>query len=48
MTVLSHEDETFQNDFGAEILGLKREYYRIGVQLVDELRTSQNKAVRRT
>jgi AcrR family transcriptional regulator len=43
MTVLSHEDETLQNDFGTEILGLKREYYRIGVQLVDELRASQTK-----
>jgi AcrR family transcriptional regulator len=39
MTVLSHEDETLKNDFGAEILALKREYYRIGAQIVDELRT---------
>jgi AcrR family transcriptional regulator len=43
MTVLSHEDETLKNDFGAEIAGLKREYYRVGVQLVDELRASQGK-----
>src|SRR5258707_9301758 len=42
MTVLSHEDETLKNDFGVEIAGLKREYYRVGVQLVDELRASQS------
>jgi TetR/AcrR family transcriptional regulator, cholesterol catabolism regulator len=38
MTVLSHEDETLKNAFGAEIQSLKREYYRIGTQIVDELR----------
>jgi AcrR family transcriptional regulator len=43
MTVLSHEDETLTNDFGAEVAGLKREYYRIGVQLIDDLRTANGK-----
>jgi TetR/AcrR family transcriptional regulator, cholesterol catabolism regulator len=43
MTVLSHEDETLKNDVGAEIAGLKREYYRIALQLIDELRASQPK-----
>jgi AcrR family transcriptional regulator len=43
MTVLSHEDETLKNGFGAEILGLKREYYRTGVQLIEELRAVQGK-----
>ena len=43
MTVLSHEDETLRNDFGAEIAGLKRQYYRTLVQLIDELRASQPK-----
>lgn len=38
MTVLSHEDETLKNAFGAQIQGLKREYYRIGTQIVEELR----------
>jgi AcrR family transcriptional regulator len=38
MTVLSHEDETLKNSFGIEIQGLKREYYRVGTQIVDELR----------
>jgi AcrR family transcriptional regulator len=43
MTVLSHEDETLTNDFGADIVNLKREYYRIGVQLIDELRATAGK-----
>ena len=40
MTVLSHEDDTLQNSFGAEILGLKREYVKLGIQLVDDLKSS--------
>jgi AcrR family transcriptional regulator len=43
MTVLSHEDETLKNDFGPEILGLKREYYRTALQLIEDLRRSQTK-----
>ncbi|HWR13652.1 MAG TPA: TetR/AcrR family transcriptional regulator [Terriglobales bacterium] len=38
MTVLSHEDETLKNEFGTEIQAIKREYYRIGTQIVEELR----------
>ena len=38
MTVLSHEDETLKNSYGLEIRALKREYYKIGSQIVDELR----------
>jgi AcrR family transcriptional regulator len=38
MTVLSHESETLTHEAGAEIRELKREYYRIGVTLVDEYR----------
>jgi AcrR family transcriptional regulator len=41
MTVLSHEDETLTNSFGAEIAALKREYYRVGVRLLDELRAAR-------
>lgn len=42
MTVLSHEDDTLQLDFGAEILTLKREYVRLGIQLLDELKGSRS------
>jgi AcrR family transcriptional regulator len=35
MKVLSHEDEVLKNGFGAEIAGIKREYYRICVELLD-------------
>jgi AcrR family transcriptional regulator len=35
MKVLSHEDDVLKNGFGAEIAALKREYYRICVELLD-------------
>lgn len=38
MKVLSHEDEVLTNDFGAEVAAIKREYYRICVSLLDELK----------
>ncbi len=38
MKVLSHEDEALKNDFGREILAIKREYYRICLQLLEELK----------
>lgn len=34
MKVLSHEDEVLKNGFGAEIAAIKREYYRICVELL--------------
>jgi len=37
MKVLSHEDEALKNGFGTEIAGIKREYYRICVSLVEDL-----------
>lgn len=40
MTVLSHEDETLAGDFGKEVAELKREYYKLCVSLVEELRQS--------
>jgi AcrR family transcriptional regulator len=43
MTVLSHEDETLLNEFGAEVAGLKRQYYKTLLQLIDDLRASQPK-----
>ena len=38
MKVLSHEDEVLKNGFGAEVTAIKREYYRICVGLLDELK----------
>jgi len=38
MKVLSHEDEVLKNGFGTEVAAIKREYYRICVGLLDELR----------
>ena len=38
MKVLSHEDEALNNHFGAEILAIKREYYRICLELLDDLK----------
>ena len=38
MKVLSHEDEVLKNGFGAEVAAIKREYYRICLGLLDELK----------
>jgi len=38
MKVLSHEDEILKNGFGAEVAAIKREYYRICVGLLDDLK----------
>jgi AcrR family transcriptional regulator len=38
MKVLSHEDEVLKNHYGAEIAALKREYYRICMDLLDDLK----------
>ena len=38
MKVLSHEDEVLKNGFGSEVAAIKREYYRICVGLMDELK----------
>ena len=35
MKVLSHEDDVLKNGFGSEIAAIKREYYRICVELLD-------------
>src|SRR5579864_5697794 len=39
--VLSHEDEVLKNGYGAEIAGIKREYYRICLQLLEELKAAR-------
>ncbi len=38
MKVLSHEDDVLSGDYGAEIASIKRDYYRICLGLVEELR----------
>ena len=38
MTVLSHEDDVLRNSFGAEIAAIKREYYRICMELLDDFK----------
>jgi len=38
MKVLSHEDEVLTNSYGAEIRSIKREYYRICMDLVSDLK----------
>jgi AcrR family transcriptional regulator len=42
MKVLSHEDEVLKNGFGSEIAAIKREYYRICVGLLDNLKRENN------
>lgn len=41
MKVLSHEAEVLQNNFASEVAALKREYYRICVGLLDDLKHEQ-------
>ncbi len=38
MKVLSHEDDALKNGFASEVAAIKREYYRICVGLLDELK----------
>jgi AcrR family transcriptional regulator len=39
MKVLSHEAEALKNGFATEVAAIKREYYRICVSLLDELKS---------
>ncbi|HYX52133.1 MAG TPA: TetR/AcrR family transcriptional regulator [Candidatus Limnocylindrales bacterium] len=41
MKVLTHEDETLKNGRGAEIRAIKREYYRICFELLEDLKREQ-------
>lgn len=41
MKVLSHEAEALKNGFASEVTSIKREYYRICVSLLDELKRDQ-------
>jgi TetR/AcrR family transcriptional regulator, cholesterol catabolism regulator len=38
MKVLTHEDDALKNGFGSEIAAIKREYYRISVGLLEDLK----------
>lgn len=42
MKVLSHEDEVLKNGFGSDIAAIKREYYRICVGLLEDLKRQEN------
>jgi AcrR family transcriptional regulator len=42
MKVLSHEAEVLKNGFASEVASIKREYYRICVGLLDELKRDRN------
>jgi TetR/AcrR family transcriptional regulator, cholesterol catabolism regulator len=41
MKVLSHEADVLKNGFGAEIAAIKREYYRICIGLLDDLKRAK-------
>lgn len=41
MKVLTHEDETLKNGLGKEVRAIKREYYQICFDLLEDLRRSQ-------
>jgi AcrR family transcriptional regulator len=41
MKVLSHEDDVLKNGFGSEIAAIKREYYRICMELLDNYKRTR-------
>src|SRR5215468_12771267 len=41
MKVLVHEDETLKNDHGSEVRAIKREYYRICLELLEDFRQAR-------
>lgn len=42
MKVLSHEDEALKNGFASEVAAVKREYYRICLGLLDQLKRERS------
>jgi AcrR family transcriptional regulator len=44
LKVLSHEDEALKNGFGSEIAAIKREYYRICLALMEDLKRARRLA----
>lgn len=41
MKVLSHEDDVLKNGYGGEIAGIKREYYRTCIELLDNFKSDK-------
>jgi AcrR family transcriptional regulator len=41
MKVLSHEAGALKNGFASDVAAIKREYYRIGIGLLDDLKTAR-------
>src|SRR5882724_8756254 len=41
MKVLSHEDDVLKNGYGSEIAGIKREYYRICMELLEDFKRAE-------
>jgi len=41
MKVLSHEDDVLKNAYGSEVASIKREYYRISIDLLDNLKRAR-------
>jgi TetR/AcrR family transcriptional regulator, cholesterol catabolism regulator len=41
MKVLTHEDDALKNGFGSEIAAIKREYYRLCLALVEDLKKTR-------
>ena len=41
MKVLSHEDDVLRNGFGSEITGIKRRYYHICMELLDDFKRAK-------
>jgi AcrR family transcriptional regulator len=41
MKVLSHEDDVLTGEYGAEVAGIKREYYRICRELIEALKKAK-------
>lgn len=45
MKVLTHEDDALKNGFGSEIAAIKREYYRLCVALLEDIRRTRGMQV---
>jgi AcrR family transcriptional regulator len=41
MKVLTHEDDTLKNGYGSEVRAIKREYYRVCLELVEDFQRAQ-------
>jgi hypothetical protein len=41
MKVLTHEDETLKDGYGTEVRAIKREYYRVCLELVEDFQRAK-------